>query len=270
MTLRGVLAILCATLAFLIRLPMAWMAIACLCHLLACMRWRIGPREPFRPWPVVAASVVAVALLAPQSYIAYQRLHTLAPYVLSRADPRLVVYGIDIYRHDTVVDKRRGYGVDFFTQYRTLPDSEKNIAFYFRTLPDGPLLALAHVWITLHPWSFRTYLTYSEIGPHMPVLVFSSAIVFLALLYFADFRSRRAEWPTMILLFALVVLSSASIAPAAAETRFGLIGFAAAGVAAARMLADERGRAIAVRWAPALFGYVGVCVMLARLLAATR
>ncbi|MBA8886896.1 hypothetical protein FHW12_001087 [Dokdonella fugitiva] len=270
---RCALAIVCGGVAFLIRLPMAWLIIACAAYLLACLRWEglrwRTPGAPSGSLSIAAAVLALAALLGPQLVISHARFHSWAPYPNDASYARQWIFGVDDYRRDTVIEDDHS-AVDYATPYRALSNDRKTLAFYVETIPDGPVLALTHAWITLHPWGWRTYPRRAEAEPSLAVLAFSATLVFLALSYFGGVRSRPEERPTMVMLFALVSLSTASVAFAAAETRFGLIGYTAAGVAAARLLADSGGRERALHALPGLAAYVGACLVIAMLLAHTR
>ena len=268
---RAALAILCGTVAFLIRLPMAWMIGACLLYLFACYRWDRASGERFAFAPLALACVVSLLLLLPQLLISHARFHSWTPYPSTLTYRAQVAFGIDDYRYDTVISPDHPpQGLAVATPYKALPGERKTLAFYVEALPDGPLLALAHVWIALHPWSFRMYPSADETGPSLTILASSAALMSLALIYLDEFRTRRDERKTMALLVALVALSSASIAFAAVETRFGIISYSATSVAAMRLLADREGRRRAMRNLPLVIGYVSACVLLGELLWATR
>jgi hypothetical protein len=267
---RIALAVLLCSVAYLIRESMLWLCIPCAIAVFAGY-WRAGAVRERRSWtPCVLACIAALVLFAPQIYIARAKFHAFTPYPSAGVVEKQILWGVEMFKYESVLTTTGAYGKKYFTPFATIPKDRTTLAFYSSTWPAGPLLAMTHAWVGLHPWSFRTYLEENEVGPFGLPLILSAAAVFLALLYFTDFVARSHERPAMAFLFALVLMSCAYTAFAAVETRFGLFGFIAVGSSATRLLSDRRGRSIVVRNLLPMTAYIALCLIIASLISSAH
>jgi hypothetical protein len=256
-----VLAAAIACLIFIIRGSMFWMAVPLVLYVwMLARQTALGSRALVMPKAWLASAAIAIALVAPESWYAWQRQGTLNPYPSDAVARDQMWLGIDILKYATIRREGVWRGLWYTSPYTQLPREEKTLSFYWRHPNAGAFLIAAHVWTGLHYDVLATYFDRDELRIVSVWLILSALLVALGVLGLWRLLLRRDDPPLTALLVSMFVLSCGYTAFVATETRFGLFGFLAVSLGAAQLFASRAGRRRAWSAVPLVAAYVAACV----------
>jgi hypothetical protein len=254
---RAVLVVLMALLAYTIRASLVWW----LAPAMAYAAWTLWPRlaQP-RPslLPVATIVIAAGLLVGPQTYISYHRSGSLNPYPSTALLSQQIAWGVTMYKLATVEDEGHWRGLVYWSPFAAEPDEDKTFRFYLEHPMGGAFLMASHAYVGFHYDQIKPYWHLDRARPITIWLVLSSAVVFLGVVRMsAKLVTGKvdADGAFMIATFALC---AASLLLLAAESRFGVIGFAMLSIQVSQWLASRPSRADISVLAPAVVLYVAV------------
>ena len=256
------LAVLTATTAFIVRGSTVWLAIPVAAFLVFEVRrdraaWLAASKVKL----AAIALAIPLVLVGPQSYTMQQKFGTLNPYPEREMLVAQVFFGIDMLKYATVYHAGEWKGLRYLSPYTNLPlDQKTTLRFYRKNLGPGALLVGAHVWAGLHYDVLTTYFRFEQLRILSPWLVLSSLIVAYGLLGLVRGR-REGEYSRDALLAFLFLMSCAYPAGVGVEARFGMYGFMALSLAAARLAANAEGRSLMRASLPIALAYAALCLV---------
>ncbi len=254
---RAALVVMMALLAYAIRASLVWWLLPAVLYAgwLLCVRvgqWRL------RVAPVVALAVGAGVLIGPQIYISHHRSGSFNPYPSTGVLSQQVAWGIVMHKLATVEDEGHWRGLVYWSPFAAEPEEDKTVRFYVAHPLRAAFLMLSHAYVGFHYDQLKPYWRLDDARPLTVWLVLSSAVVFLGVVRMsANLVAGKvdADGAFMIATFALCALSLLLLA---AESRFGVIGFAMLSIQVSQWLASRPSRAEISVLAPALVLYVAV------------
>ncbi len=264
------LALLIFTLAYVIRGSFVWL-LAPLALFVLFEAIRSGTRwQQARLAPLLLVGLLAtVPLLAPQSWTMYQKFSSIDPYPSTAVMDFQIEMGVANLKYGTLAIGDQWTGMWYRSPFAELPVEERTLGFYFRHPGPGLLMMGSHVWSGLHYDVLTTYVRVEELRIASPWLVLSSLIVAFGIVGLIQGWRSRVEPELDLLLTLMVLLSCAYTAFIATEARFGLIGFIALSIAAARPMAWPAGRRAMLDVAPLALIYALACLLFNGLLLQT-
>jgi hypothetical protein len=253
---RGALVLAMAVLAYVIRAALAWWLVPAAGYA-GWLLWK--HRRDARAWlPWMTGILIgAVAVIGPQMYISKQHSHSFNPYPSTTVFSLQIPIGITLLKFATVEDEGHWRGLTYWSPYVAEPEEEKTFAnFYLRHPARGAFLILTHAYAGFHYDQLMPYWHLGRARPFTIWLALSSAIVFLGVVRMTAIVGERALDPDRAYAIATLLLSAASLVFVAAESRFGIIGFAMLSITVAEWIARRPTRSEWLRLAPALFLYL--------------
>lgn len=251
--------------AFIARSSLLWVALPALLFILhkaLCLR----PSKAYLLQGAALVIAISATLIAPQSYISWQKFDTLNPLARTVVMRDQFASGVEMLNYATTFDQTRFGPFPIWSPYRDLQSSEKNSGFYFNHPAEGLFLALTHAWSGLHYNSAAPYVPRTALTIFNWWLLLSATIVAYGLLGILQLFTQPRERGTALFLATLAVLSCAYTAFVATESRFGLMGFVALSVAAWQLLMNRNERGLCLRALPLVIAYVSLCVVINALL----
>ena len=257
------LAVLTASLAFIIRGSMIWLAAPVGIFVVLEMRrnretWRAAPRA------LLAAIVLAIplALVAPQSWQMQQKFGTLDPYPNRKGIVEMqTFFGISMFKLTTMLYEGKWTQLRALTPFDALPVPEKTkLSWYAENKGPAVFLVIAHVWSGLHYDVLTTYVKFRAFKILNPWIVLSSFVVAYGLIGLVA-AYRRLETSRAAMLSALFALSCLYTAFVGVESRFGIFGFLAVSIATSVLAASPDGRAQMKSAFPLALAYVLLCLV---------
>jgi len=264
------LAVSCGALAYIIRSSYLWV-----CLPLAILVWQHARlrtaawANPRRGKLASVALLCSAPLILPQCYAMAQALGSWLPYPNHETFAHQIIWGIQAYKYATVLKDELWTGLVYASPMMHWPKDEMGLVTYLRNPGNGLLLMLAHAWVPLHFDVLTPYVRSEDLHPVSGWLLGSALVVAcgVAGLWRAA-RSRRDPVETPFLLVT-VGLSCAYTLVAAAEVRFGIIGFMALSIGASAFVGDADVRREWRRYAPWVVLYVGTSALVNALLLGT-
>jgi hypothetical protein len=255
------LAVLAASLAYVIRGSMPWVAVAL--AIFVALEIRRDPamwRAASRPALAAIALAIPVVLLAPQSATMYRQFGTLHPYPDASMLQAQVQFGIELLRYGTVLHQGEWKAMRSLSPFTTRPVEQKKLGFYRAEPGAGALLVLGHVWAGLHYDVLTTYFRFEQLAIVSAWMPLSAFVVAYGVLGLAHGWKEPQERSRTAFLAALFFLSCAYTAFIGVEIRHGLLGFLALSVAAARLAAGPDGRDLMRATFPLAAAYALLCI----------
>ena len=262
---RAALVIVMALIAYIIRSSLVWWLLPAACY----AGWLLWPqrRHPRQWLPAMAMSVFAACLLiGPQIYISKQKTNSLNPYPSTTLLSQQIAWGITLLKFATVEDEGHWRGLTYFSPYVAEPEEEKTARFYVNHPARAAFLMLSHAYAGFHYDQIKPYWQLDRARPLTLWLMLSSAIVFLGVMRMTDIVLSRKFDADDAFAMATLALCVASLLFVAAESRFGVIGFAMLSVQVAEWLASRPSRTQWSMLAPGLLMYLALSLLFNTLL----
>jgi hypothetical protein len=254
---RAALVLAMAVLAYVIRAALVWWLIPAAAYA-GWLLWRRRDAGAWLRW-MTAILIGAFAVIGPQVYISKQHFNSFNPYPSTTVFSQQIPIGITLLKFATVEDEGHWRGLTFWSPYVAEPEEEKTFAnFYVRHPARGAFLMLAHAYAGFHYDQLMPYWHLGRARPFTIWLALSSAIVFLGVVRMTAIVGERGLDPDRAFAIATLVLSAASLVFVAAESRFGIIGFAMLSITVAEWVGSRPTRSEWLRLAPALLLYLVV------------
>jgi len=253
---RATLVLAMAVLAYAIRAALLWWLFPAAAYA-GWLLW--GSRRDVRAWlPWMATIlVVAVVVIGPQIYISKQHSNSFNPYPSTTVFSQQIPIGITLLKFATVEDEGHWRGLTYWSPYVAEPEEEKTFAnFYVRHPARGAFLILTHAYAGFHYDQVMPYWPLARARPFTIWLGLSAAIVFLGVVRMTAIVGERALDADRAFAIATLLLSVASLVFVAAESRFGIIGFAMLSITVAEWIGSRPPRSEWLRLAPALLMYL--------------
>lgn len=256
------LAVLAASLAFVIRSSVAWVALPlALFVALEALRdapaWRAAPRARL----AAIALVIPLLLVAPQSLLMQQRFGTLHPYPKSDVMVEQIFYGISMFKVTTMLHEGKWKQLRSHTPWNPLPLERKiRLAFYLENPGPAVMLVAAHVWAGLHYDVLTTYVRFEQFRILSPWVVLCGFVVAWGLMGLWRYLREPAERSRAIFAAAVFLMSCLYTAFLGVEARFGMLGFLAVSVGAAWLASRPEGRAAMRSSLPLASAYALLCL----------
>ena len=199
------LATLAASVAFIVRGSMGWLALPLALFVILEMRrapesWRAASRARL----AALALAIPLILVAPQSLVMQQKLGTLDPYPTRRDFVLLQAYfGVSMFKTTTMLREGKWTQLRVLSPFDWLPREEKmTFSFYREHRGPAVLLVLGHVWAGLHYEVLTTYVRFEQFRIVNPWIVLSSFIVAYGLIglvraHAQDVAARRGIRPPL-------------------------------------------------------------------------
>jgi hypothetical protein len=255
---RAALVLATAVLAYVIRAALVWWLIPAAAYAAWLLWSRRADARAWLPW-MAGALIGAVALIGPQVYVSKQRFNSFNPYPSTGVFSQQIPIGITLLKFATVEDEGHWRGLIYWSPYATVPEEEKTFAnFYVRHPARGAFLMLAHAHAGFHYDQLLPYWHLGRARPFTIWLALSSAIVFVGVVRMTATIGERALDPDRAFAIATLLLSAASLAFVATESRFGVIGFAMLSITVAEWIGSRPTRREWLRLAPALLLYLAL------------
>ena len=141
------------------------------------------------------------------------------------------------------------------------PNAEKTFHFYRDNPARAAFLMASHAYAGFHYDQLKPYWRLAGAGPLTIWLLLSSAIVFLGVTRMADVVVAGKLNADLAFGIATLALCVASLLFVAAESRFGIIGFAMLSIQVAEWLASRPARAQWGRLGPGLLMYLVLSIL---------
>lgn len=264
-TTRAALVMLMALLAYIIRSSLVWWLLPAIIY--AGWLWWPQIRQP-RRW-LVAVGTVAFAgclLIGPQIYISNQKSGSYNPYPSTTLFSQQLAWGITLLKFATVEDEGHWRGLTFFSPYVAEPEEDKTLHFYLNHPTRAAVLMLSHVYTGFHYDQIKPYWQLNRATPLTIWLLLSSAIVFLGVIRMTEIVVAGKLDADSAFAVATLGLCAASLLFVAAESRFGVIGFAMLSIQVAEWLGSRPARAQWLILVPGLLMYLSLSILFNTLL----
>jgi len=253
---RAALVLAMAVLAYVIRAALVWWLVPAAAYAGWLLWTRRGEARAWAPW-MATILIGAVALIGPQVYISTQHSNSFNPYPSTTVFSQQIPIGITLLKYATVEDEGHWRGLTYWSPYVAEPEEEKTFAnFYVRHPARGAFLILTHAYAGFHYDQLMPYWHLDRARPFTVWLALSSAIVFLGVVRMTAIIGERALDADRAFAIATLVLCVGSLVFVAAESRFGIIGFAMLSIVVAEWIGSRPSRGEWLRLAPALLMYV--------------
>ncbi len=256
-SLRAAIILMMALFAYIIRSSLVWWLTPAALY----AAWLIWPqvRQPRRWLPAAAAVIVAgCVLIGPQVYISKQKSNSFNPYPSTVLLSQQIAWGITLLKFGTVEDEGHWRGLTHFSPFVAEPDEDKTARFYADHPARGAFLMLSHAYAGFHYDQLKPYWRLDRARPLTIWLILSSAIVFLGVMRMTDIALSRKLDADSAFAMVTLALSVGSLLFIAAESRFGVIGFAMLSIVVAEWLASRPARAQWAQLAPGLLMYLAL------------
>ena len=252
---RAVLVALTALLAYTIRASLLWWLAPAMLY----AAWSLAPwlTQPRRWLPPVATLALAAGLLiGPQIYISHHRSGTFNPYPSTALLSQQIAWGITMHKLATVEDEGHWRGLVYWSPFVAEPDEDKTFRFYLAHPFRGAFLMASHAYVGYHYDQIRPYWRLDRARPVTLWLVLSSAIAFLGVVRMTSVIAAGKVDVDEAFVMTTFVLCTASLLLVAAESRFGIIGFAMLSIQVAQWIGSRPSRAEVTLLGPALLMYL--------------
>lgn len=254
---RAALVLAMALLAWVIRASLAWWLLPA-CLYAAVVLWpRVRqPRHAFRG---LAALIVAGTLLVgPQIYISRHKFDSFNPYPSTALFSQQVNLGITLLKFATVRDAGHWRGLTHWSPFAAEPEDDKTARFYLEHPSRALFLMLSHAYAGFHYDQIRPYFALERARPLTIWLVLSSAVVYLGLVRLGALVLARRVDADRAFVGLTLALCAGSVLFVAAESRFGIVGFAMLSILVAEWLAGGTARSQWRLLAPGLLLYLAL------------
>lgn len=254
---RVALVLAMALLGYMIRAALAWWLLPAVAYA-GWLLWK--QRRDARRWlPWMAAVIVGgIAIVAPQIYISKQNSNSFNPYPSTGVLTQQIPLGITLLKFGTVEDEGHWRGLIYWSPYAAEPEEEKTADFYLRHPARGAFLMLTHAYAGFHYDQLKPYWQLARARPFTIWLALSSAIVFLGVVRMTVMVAEREVDPDRAFAIATLALCAASLVFVAAESRFGILGFAMLSITVAEWMGSRPKRDEWLRLTPALLLYLSL------------
>ena len=252
---RAALVMSMALLAYIIRAALVWWLLPAVLYA-AWLLWQ--RRRQARTWlPWMAAVVVAGGIvIGPQVYISKQHSDSFNPYPITTVFSQHIPIAITLLKFATVEDEGHWRGLTYWSPWVAEPEEEKTVRFYLDNPARAAFLMLTHMYAGFHYDQLKPYWQLDRARPLTIWLVLSSAIVFLGVVRVSAVAVAGGLEADRAFAAATVVLCAASLAFVAAESRFGIVGFAMLSIQAVDWLGNRPSRRELSWVVPALLLYL--------------
>lgn len=254
---RAALVLVMALIAYIIRSSLVWWLLPAAIYA-GWLLW--SQRRQRRRWlPSMAAAVlVGGVLIGPQVYISQQKFASFNPYPSTSLLSTQIAWGIDLLKYATVEDEGHWRGLTHFSPFVAAPNEEKTLRFYLDHPARAAFLMVSHAYAGFHYDQIKPYWRLDGARPLTIWLVLSSAIVFLGVTRMASLVLTGKVNADTAFGLATLALCVASLLVVAAESRFGIIGFAMLSIQVAEWLSSRPSRAHWSLLAPGLLMYLAL------------
>lgn len=252
---------------YLIRSSLLWLLVPCLAYAIMSYRRYLNKDISLGNISALRRTIIlCVLLFIPQCWISYAKFASFNPYPSVSTATDQIAWGIGAFKYQTVISKDSAVGLFYPTPFKYTPENNRGLGFYFSNPGAGLLLATTHVWVGLHPDTYKVFLSPKDIRPVSFTVLVSAVIVGLGLVgLFGAARTSPFD-PGSIFLLLMFAMSCAYTALIATETRFGIFGYIAVSVAAVQLLATREGRRAALISLPLVLAYAVISLILNALL----
>ncbi len=254
---RAALVMIAALLAYTIRASLVWWLLPAAVY----AAWLLWPRighSRRRAASTIAMLFAGCLLIGPQIYISYQKSGSFNPYPSTTLLSQQIAWGITLLKVATVEDEGHWRGVTYWSPYVAEPEADKTAGFYLRYPMRGAFLMLSHAYAGFHYDEIKPYWRLDHARPLTIWLVLSSAIVFLGVARIASVVRAGELDADRAFMIGTLVLCVGSVLFVAAESRFGVIGFAMLSLLVAQWIAGRPSRAAWSRLVPGLLLYLAL------------
>ena len=254
---RATLVMMMAIVAYIIRSSLVWWVPLAAIYSGWVLWTQLRPPRRWLPW-TVAVVLAGCLLIGPQIYISKHKSGSFNPYPSTTPLAQQIAWGITLLKFATVEDEGHWRGLTYWSPFVAEPDEDKTAGFYLRYPLRGAFLMLAHAYAGLHYDEIKPYWRLDRARPLTIWLVVSSAIVFLGVARMTSVVLARDLDADRAFAIATLALCVASLVLVAAESRFGVIGFAMLSIQVAEWSATRPSRA---QWAwlgPSLVMYLAL------------
>ena len=239
---RAALVAMLALLAYIIRSSLVWWLPLAAIY----AAWLLWPqiRYPrgWLPW-MIAVVFTGCLLVGPQIYVSKHKSGSFNPYPSTTPLAQQIAWGITLLKFATAEDEGHWRGVTYWSPFVAEPDEDKTAGFYLKHPMRGAFLMLAHAYAGFHYDQIKPYWRLDRARPLTLWLVLSSAIVFLGVARMTTIVITRELDIDRAFAIATVVLCVASLVLVAAESRFGVVGFAMLSIQVAEWIGTRPSRA---------------------------
>jgi len=254
---RAALVLAMALLAYITRAALVWWLLPAILY----AAWLLWPRRRHaRAWlPWMAAVVIGgIAVIGPQIYISKQHSDSFNPYPSTTVFTQQIPIGITLLKFATVEDEGHWRGLTFWSPYVAEPEEEKTVDFYLNSPARAAFLMLTHAYAGFHYDQVKPYWQLDRARPITIWLALSSAIVFLGVVRMTAIVGDGQLDADRAFAIGTLLLCVASLVFVAAESRFGILGFAMLSITVAEWLGSRPARAEWLRLVPALLLYLAL------------
>jgi len=254
---RATLVMMMALVAYIIRSSLVWWVPLAAIYAGWVLWTQIRRPRRWLPW-MVAVVLAGCLLIGPQIYISKHKSGSFNPYPSTTPLGQQIAWGITLLKFATVEDEGHWRGLTYWSPFVAEPDEDKTAGFYLRYPLRGAFLMLAHAYAGFHYDEIKPYWRLDRARPMTIWLVLSSAIVFLGVTRMAGIVLARDLDADRAFAIATFGLCLASLVLVAAESRFGVIGFAMLSLQVAEWSGTRPSRA---QWAwlgPSLVMYLAL------------
>jgi hypothetical protein len=252
---RAALVLAMALLGYMIRAALAWWLLPAVAYAGWLLWTRRRDARTWLPW-MAACIIGAVAIIGPQVYISKQHSDSFNPYPSTGVLTQQIPLGITLLKFATVEDDGHWRGLVYWSRYAADREDEKTLDFYLRHPARGAFLMLTHAYAGFHYDQLKPYWQLARARPFTIWLALSSAIVLLGVVRMTVMVAEREVDADRAFAIATLALCAASLVFVAAESRFGILGFAMLSITVAEWIGSRPARAEWLRLAPALLLYL--------------
>ena len=253
---RAALVLSMALLGYIIRAALAWWLLPAVAYASWLLWTRRRNARAWLPW-MAAVIVGGIAIVGPQIYISKQHANSFNPYPSTTVFSQQIPIGITLLKFATVEDEGHWRGLTYWSPYVAEPEDEKTFENYYLQHPArGAFLMLTHAYAGFHYDQLKPYWELAGARPFTIWLVLSSAIVFLGVVRMAVLAATCELDPDRAFAIATLALCAGSIVFVAAESRFGIVGFAMLSITVAEWIGSRPPRYEWLRLTPALLLYL--------------
>jgi hypothetical protein len=262
---RATLVLLMALLAYVIRASLVWWLVPAALYAGLLLWPQIRRPRRWLPW-VGALAVAGVLLIGPQIYISHKKSDSFNPYPSTALLSQQINLGITLLKFATVEDEGHWRGLTYWSPYVAEPEETKTARFYLDHPARGAFLMLSHAYAGFHYDQIKPYWRLDRARPLTIWLILSSAIVYLGIVRMTTVAVAGKLDADSGFAIATLAMCAASLLFVAAESRFGVIGFAMLSLQSAQWLADRPTRAQWSLLAPGLLLYLALAFLFNSLL----
>jgi hypothetical protein len=254
---RAALVLAMALFAYIIRAALVWWLLPAVAYAGWLLWTRRRDARAWLPW-MAAVVTVGIVVIGPQVYISKQHSNSFNPYPSTTVFSQQIPIGITLLKFATVEDEGHWRGLTYWSPWVAEPEEEKTPEFYVRHPARGGFLVLTHAYAGFHYDQLMPYWQLDRARPFTIWLVLSSAIVFLGIVRMTAIVGERGLDADRAFAIATLLLCAASVVFVAAESRFGVIGFAMLSITVAEWIDSRPARAEWLRLVPALVLYLAL------------